>query len=202
MSAPHICISRLLPTSALHICFSCLLPMSVPHVCSPPLRLTSVSHLCVPRLRPTSASHVCVPRLRPTSASAVISVDLVWLDIAGRTVGDYFYILAAEDGTQVAVSGRDNFTLNAGQSRSLVISSMELVAIHSDKPILVAQVCTPQATSSLQCDIIINCGCNALGLFDLIPISHNMVLDLPKPAECERSRRPHHDHAACPGAVG
>lgn len=59
---------------------------------------------------------------------------------AGRTTGDYLYILASESNTRVELTNGESFSLVSGQSRSLVISSMEYVAIRADKPVLVCQV--------------------------------------------------------------
>lgn len=60
--------------------------------------------------------------------------------IVERSIGDYFYVLAADNDTHVQVSDREPFTLQEGESRQLIISSMEHAAIRSDKSILVVQV--------------------------------------------------------------
>ena len=69
------------------------------------------------------------------------NVDYLLLCFVGRTTGDYFYVVASENDTSVQVISKESFRLEAGQSKQLAISSIEYIAIQSDKPILVTQVC-------------------------------------------------------------
>lgn len=68
------------------------------------------------------------------------SVSRFFFLISGRSTGDYFYITAAENNTHVDIATKYIFTLDASESREIILSSMEHVKISSDKPILVTQV--------------------------------------------------------------
>lgn len=73
--------------------------------------------------------------------------------IPGRTVGDYFRIVASEDSTTVFISGESDVNLaKAGNFKQLIIGSNEYKNITSDKPIMLLQFVQSQRSSAEPAD--------------------------------------------------
>ncbi|XP_067936654.1 uncharacterized protein [Watersipora subatra] len=81
-----------------------------------------------------------------TLTVAINRYSTLQLQSKGRTTGDYFHVIAAENDTVVEVSSRTSVSLNAGKSQTIAARSDEYISFRSNKPILLTQFSQSQKT--------------------------------------------------------